>query len=175
MKRKSRGAEHTLDYFFDRAIPEPNSGCWIWLNCTTQPYGGYGAVNIGGRMVGAHRAVYSLVNGVTLDRETHVCHRCDVSLCVNPSHLFLGTHKENMSDCARKGRNKFPIVRGISCHLAKLSEEQVLTIASSSKPLSALAEQFGVSKHAIYCIKKGKTWGHVTGISIADAFSEVAA
>lgn len=175
MKRKSKGAPHTLDYFFDRSIPEPNSGCWIWLNATTQKNSGYGTVNIGGHMVGAHRAVYAIAHGVSLDGTTHVCHECDVSVCVNPDHLFLGSHTENMADCAKKGRNKFPVIQGSSSHLAKLTEQDALEIAGSPLSLSALAAKYAVSKNAIYCIKKGKTWGHVTGISIADAFEERAA
>jgi hypothetical protein len=176
MKRKPKGAEHTLDYFFDRAMPEPNSGCWIWLNATTNKHGsGYGTVNINGRMMGAHRAVFEISRGVSLDTETHVCHRCDVSQCVNPDHLFTGTHLENMADCAKKGRNKYPIISGSASHLAKLTEAQAIDIARSSLSIAELAEKYGVSKHAVYCIRIGKTWSRITGVSIDDAFSEDAA
>lgn len=161
MKRRSKNAVLTEDFIFDRSFPEPNSGCWVWMNCTTYDRSGYGTITYRGKMIGAHRAAYQCRHGIDLSPQQHVLHKCDVSVCVNPDHLFLGTHTENMADCARKRRNKYPIVRGEDSHLSILTEDSVRSIRASNASLSALAAKFGVSKHAIHCVVTRKTWKHV--------------
>lgn len=92
--------------FWDKCIPEPNTGCWLW---TGSMWGnGYGQVRANNKIRFAHRAAYELARGPIPKGDgyhgTCVLHRCDVRCCVNPDHLFLGTHKDNMDDMARKGR-----------------------------------------------------------------------
>jgi len=64
---------------------------------------GYGLLWIEGRSVRVHRFIWEHHNG-TIPEGMVVCHRCDNPPCHNPDHLFLGTQKENMIDCASKGR-----------------------------------------------------------------------
>lgn len=88
---------------FDRKwTPEPNTGCWLWKHGTHKF--GYGFFKHAGEVT-AHRVSWVLHNGPIPDG-MHVLHRCDVPQCVNPDHLFLGTHTDNMKDCARKGRTQ---------------------------------------------------------------------
>lgn len=85
-------------------IPEPNTGCMLWLGYACQQ--GYGRVSVRGkrnRSCTAHRAAYECANGA-FDESLTVCHRCDTPLCVNPDHLFLGTQRDNLSDMRAKGR-----------------------------------------------------------------------
>jgi hypothetical protein len=83
---------------------DPNTGCWNWTKHLSG--GGYGAFKIEGIMRPAHRVSYELFWGEIPDG-LQVCHRCDNKRCINPDHLFLGTQKDNIADCIKKGRMKF--------------------------------------------------------------------
>lgn len=93
----------------DLCMPEPNSGCWLWLGSTNANP----AINANarpivydddGRQVQAHRESYREFVGPLADDESAL-HRCDTPLCINPEHLFKGDQMLNISDMNLKGRN----------------------------------------------------------------------
>lgn len=78
------------------------SDCWLWTG--TRFTTGYGLISKDGKLWKAHRLVWTLTCG-PIPPGIHCCHRCDVPLCVNPEHLFLGTNRDNQQDKASKGRH----------------------------------------------------------------------
>jgi hypothetical protein len=132
-------------------MPVTESGCWIWIAKVNGQKGGdrRGVINDGsGRKYAlAHRVSWELHTG-PIPARMKVCHRCDVGLCVNPHHLFLGTQKQNLHDMVDKGRR----------HNQRLDWEKVRHIRESTESVSALAAKYGVGKGSIYNVRSGISW-----------------
>ncbi len=145
-----------------RLIPEPNSGCLLWMGHSMSK--GYGQIKIGGRkgkMYLTHRLAWELENGEIPD-DLCVMHKCDVPACCNPAHLQLGTLAENNADMKRKGRNNTTrTVWGETHGLAKITEADVVYIRSCSERGIDLAAKFGLGKSTIGAIRKRQLWKHV--------------
>lgn len=138
---------------------DTNGGCWLWSELTNKA--GYGRVCFEGKHLLAHRMSYEAFIGPIPDG-SFVCHRCDVPACVNPAHLFLGSHEENMADMARKGRSqKNEGRRGSSAPHAKITEADVVAIRASPLPNKQVAHQFRMSVGNIEKIRARKSWSHV--------------
>lgn len=140
------------------------TGCWNW---TGSLRGGYGAIKDKKMGYGAHRISYALHKGPITDGLL-VCHTCDNRKCINPDHLWLGTQKDNMQDCSKKGRivthegERFK--DGHVPYNAVLSEEKVLEIRDMIKTgirASEIAQIVGTSRHKINDIIRGKSYKHI--------------
>jgi hypothetical protein len=134
-------------------LPEPNSGCWLWLGTVNRL--GYGKT---GKGMNAHRAAYLMAYG-QIPEGLDVLHHCDVRCCVNPSHLFAGTHADNMHDMIQKGRHR--VLLGEKHWAAKVTADDVKAIRTSSDPHKTLAARYGISIHTVHTIRDGRTWKHV--------------
>jgi len=140
--------------------------CWEWgasFNTT-----GRGQFKLNGMMVLAHRLSYVMNHPITIDlmeghREILVCHRCDNPKCVNPSHLFLGSHNDNTKDMMDKGRHHDG--KGEKCPTSKLTEAQVREIrikyANGRISQRQLALEYGVHQATIFRIILRRTWSHI--------------
>ncbi len=155
-KKVDHGDE--IERFHKKYIKKDN-GCWIWTG-TTSPnsmgalYGRHWQDR--GRLIGAHRFSYIIHCGEILNTD-YVCHKCDTPLCVNPDHLFIGTHKDNMLDMVQKkrsfkGRGEKKIGR------AKLTNKQADDIRQMTMSHSKIAKMFSVSSATIGRIKRRETY-----------------
>jgi HNH endonuclease len=165
--------------FEEKYIPEPNSGCFLWMGAYLPR--GYGIFWLDARRPHlrtseerfAHRVSWILNKG-DIPAGLKVLHRCDNPCCVNVDHLFLGTQKDNAMDREAKGRgvkgrrwkikNQRPIssiARGERNGSSKLFAGQVLEIRASQEKLSDLAARFGVSYPLVSKIRRGVVWKHL--------------
>lgn len=132
------------------AIGDPDA-CWFWQGGIRRDgYGGFSLSRSKTRQ--AHRAAWFIEHG-EIPPGMFVCHRCDVKLCVNPSHLFLGTPRDNMRDMARKGRAHTKL---------KLEEAlAILRLEGAQESRAATARIFGVNESTVFRIQTGKRWAHL--------------
>lgn len=128
---------------FFRFISIVENGCWNWTGCTIR---GYGAFQLEGKVIKAHRLSWILHKGA-IPNGLLVCHTCDNPLCVNPAHLFIGTNKDNVADREVKGRNRPP--QGTNHWAAKLTLEIIKEMRcvreSEGVSYQRLGKRFGVS------------------------------
>lgn len=120
------------------------NGCWLW----TRGRGGFNCAYGHMNREYVHRIAWRLWRG-TIPEGIQVLHKCDVPLCFNPDHLFLGTQLDNMRDQISKGRKLI----GLKAPVAKLNEREVKIIRSSSKSCKSLGIMFGVCAQTICNVK----------------------
>lgn len=138
--------------------------CWEWFG--NRFTNGYGQINVGNRMLLAHRVAWELKVG-PIGRGLRVLHRCDNRACVNPSHLFLGSQSDNIRDMDIKGRRKPNPRRGEKHANSKLTNEAVLYIRLHYKRGDlqfgggALSKKFGVSAPLVNMIARREIWKHI--------------
>lgn len=141
--------------------------CWEWTGKLN--HSGYGILCTGPRAnrkrTRAHRISWEIHNGPIPERKL-VLHKCDNKKCVNPNHLYLGTHSNNMQDAWDRGRQprERPNCRGLNHGKAKLSDDDVREIRRLWKKRvrrKALSEKYGVSPRHIWAVATGRARKYV--------------
>lgn len=150
-------------------VSDNENDCWIWTGAKSGR--GYGQIGVNRKIQGAHRVSYELFNG-PIPENLLVCHSCDNPACVNPKHLFTGTHSDNLQDAIQKGRRKdlqqrtkgkrsFRDNRGVLNNRARLSEPQVLAIRADKRRVKDISADYQISESTVYLIRKQKRWQHI--------------
>lgn len=145
---------------FMKHIEKRPNGCWMWIGATESD-GRYGVVAHNKKIKRSHRVSWELHRG-KIPKGLYVCHKCDVTLCVNPKHLFVGTQLDNMRDCSRKGRTRKTPQLGEAHGRHKLSQSDVdyikHIVANTNLFRREIGTIFGVCSGTIGHIANGKTW-----------------
>jgi hypothetical protein len=143
--------------FEDRFIPEPISGCFLWIGSYYRNgYGRFQHLSSGVKRTRAHRVSWMIYRGHLWDNHL-VLHKCDNPSCVNPDHLFVGSHRDNIADKIAKGRQ----MRGTMHGHARLTEDLVREIKSDPATSRVVARRLGVSQSCVARIRSGRGWRHV--------------
>ena len=152
------GTEHFLSII--NSIASNDSGCLIW------PLGldkdGYGYYSIKGKIIRAHRLLYTLTHECEMENFV-VMHSCDIRSCCNINHLSLGTVAQNTKDMVRKNRH----AKGSQIGTSKLNEKESEQIRDRHPRISAieLAEEYGVCKQTIYNVLNGTTFVNASHVN----------
>lgn len=147
--------EERFEAMTDKSAGE--TACWPWKGAPST--GGYGVLKVEGRRVPAHRFAYEQAHG-SIPAQMYVCHSCDNRMCVNPAHLFAGTHFDNAADARSKARHR----TGQQVACAKLDPDAVREIrrrVADGESMRGVAKEFGVSSQTVNAVVARATWRYV--------------
>lgn len=152
--------QSVIDRFWAKVkVGEPDE-CGEWQAGKSLGYGQLSKAK-GASPYKAHRISW-IVHFGTIPEGLHVCHHCDNPGCVNPKHLFVGTHKDNMNDMARKGRASKVGMPGESNGAAILTRPEVNQIrqqyATGNYSQSELGSMYNVSGDTVGRIIRNEIW-----------------
>jgi hypothetical protein len=143
-------ARNPIEYITD------DNNCWLCVSHKKRSRFGYVQLKRNG-YVELHRYSYSINKGI-IPSGMVVRHTCDIPGCFNPDHLIMGTHRDNVADRVARGRTTM----GVDHFRAKLTEDNVIEIRSSSKTVSELAREYKVDYKTIQQVVQFVTWKHVS-------------
>lgn len=135
--------------------------CWLWKSSFSGH--GYGmfrkSIDNNLYCIGAHRASWIIHHQKKIPDKMLVCHECDNKKCVNPNHLFIGSHQNNSDDKITKNRG----INGEKNGRSKLTDIKVKNILSlhPKESIGEISRMFDVDRSTISLIINGKSWQHI--------------
>jgi len=172
MNSKPRFAAPRLNRFWKQVKKSPND-CWVFRGTPSKVYP---KLVISGKQISAHRFSYELRHGPIPDG-LMVLHTCDCRSCVNPSHLYVGTHQDNMNDMKYRNRSASGDRHGSRVHpdsrprgemvsRGVLLVEQVqsirrLLLIPAHESDIRIAKQFSVTPATVWQIRTRRSWKHL--------------
>jgi hypothetical protein len=149
--------------FWSKVDKRDEDECWNWQGAVDgKGYGAFWSAEQRKQII-ASRMSYVLENG-TIPSGAIICHKCDNPKCVNPKHLYAGTHADNMKDKVDRNRQNAP--RGERQGSAKLNREEIMEIRrmkNEGKTLAYIADKFSISFQHVSDIVHLRRWGWLTG------------
>lgn len=146
-----RGAKKLDQYLEDNIQRIPECGCWIWTGRIQTA--GYGVTR---RRTLAHREAWERLIG-RIPSGLYVLHRCDVKLCINPEHLFLGTQLDNIQDCSRKGKMPRGSAHGNN-RLTPETVQEIRRLYAQGLSQADISRKLKVDFRNVYHILNKETW-----------------
>jgi len=150
----------TLKERFERNFTKgKDNECWIWNGPKNAQ--GYGMIWDKRASHKAHRISYKLYRE-EIPIGFYVMHICDIPSCVNPFHLFIGTHADNMHDMYVKGRRNHSLcgVKGENHYRAKLTEKEIIEIRTNALTSKEIQRLFNIKQNHVSKIRLGIIWKH---------------
>ena len=132
-------------------------GCWM-ISSHKRDHGGYARFERNNKRWMIHRWIYNKYKG-TIPDNLCVCHICDQPGCINPDHLFLGTHKDNMKDKINKNRSNH--ANGERINSSKLNVKNVKEIRVSTDSIKDISYKYGITTVHVRDIKRRLYWAHL--------------
>lgn len=139
--------------YWDSVKRTTADACWPWIG----PRERYGIFTAHGQRFKAHVFTWLVCRG-DIPAGQKVCHNCDNTFCVNPSHLRLDTQAGNLHESVRKGRKRAWGLQKLDA--ARVSELRQ-SYAAGQVTQAALADRFGIARNTVSQIVTGKTWAHL--------------
>ena len=152
-----RKLERAKARFFKGFTVDDKGSCWLWNR--SKDSCGYGTIRVCEKNKKASRFSWEIKNGRNIPVGLEILHSCDTPACVNPDHLRLGTHKENMEDMVRRGRRAD--TSGENNPNAKRSADVVVAIRrdfADGLRQHKIVSKYGLTKCAVSEIVNRKTW-----------------
>ena len=155
----------TPDVLWGKVNKAGENECWLWTGFKNKE--GYGRTWINNKAYYAHRVIYNLTypNVIKLEAPTSakesgfLLHTCDNPLCCNPKHLWVGTHKDNMEDKAKKGRcPDFSGDKGPRCKLTMEQANEARQLRKDGMSIPDLMTKFGLSRASMKTLLRGKSY-----------------
>jgi len=146
--------------------PITETGCWIWMG--SLDVHGYGVCNVEScwpMQRKSHRVFYEAFKHQL--GKYFACHKCDVTECVNPDHLYPGTQPENMADMKRRGRHlvgakiRAAKIIGERHYKTRFTAADILSIRADSRSAHEIAKDFNVGTSTIHAIWTRQNWKHI--------------
>lgn len=151
-------------YYLYGNIKKMPSGCWHFIGRKTTITGGYGHMQFKKGRELTHRVSWMIANNWNeIPSDKYICHKCDNPICCNPSHLFIGTPKDNIEDAMKKGRKKYESGDGATSSKVNFKLASLIRRLREIKiPCKKVASMFNISQSLVYAIEHKKSW-HVPG------------
>jgi len=144
-------------------ITVQDTGCWEWQAYKNEA--GYAIMSLNNKTTRVHRIAYELYNESKIPNGLIVCHSCDNPCCINPEHLWLGTHADNVNDKVNKGRAMGGSNKGEINPQRILNEYEVLEIrekySTGNYTQEELGTEYSVSRSAIKMVVNRNNWKHI--------------